>query len=88
MISFLIVVVFIGAGGAFLHQAKFGHSPSGERLKRIEHSPNFRNGSFQNQLPTPMMKEDVSVFSVAKDFLFDRSSRSRPPSVLPTVKIN
>ncbi|HLP15371.1 MAG TPA: MBL fold metallo-hydrolase [Bacteroidota bacterium] len=88
MISFLIVVVFIGAGGAFLHQAKFGHSPSGERLKRIERSPNFRNGNFQNQLPTPMMKEGISIFGVAKDFLFDRSSRSTPPSVLPTVKTN
>src|SRR5574344_45401 len=33
----------------------FGKLPSGERLKRVEASPHYKNGTFQNAEPTVMM---------------------------------
>ncbi|MFC4507719.1 MULTISPECIES: MBL fold metallo-hydrolase [Streptomyces] len=36
----------------FLRPATFGAHPSGNRLERIQRSPNFKNGSFRNLLET------------------------------------
>lgn len=69
-----------------LKQAKFGKMPSGERLARILKSPNFNNGSFQNQSITPVMAEDASYLSVGKDFLFGKKQRVTPVDVIPSTK--
>lgn len=71
-----------------LNQEKFGKAPSGERLVRIKASPNFKKGTFQNQSYTPVMPEDVSMFRVMKDGMFNRSKRNVPKDVLPSVKTN
>lgn len=88
MISLFLLAAFITAGGVFLQQEKFGRRPSGERLKRIEQSPNYRNGSFQNQLSTPMMTENGGYMGALRDFMFRKSPRSTPVSTMPSQKVD
>ncbi|MEP7256689.1 MAG: MBL fold metallo-hydrolase [Ferruginibacter sp.] len=88
LIIIAIVFVFIVVVYAFMQQAKFGKSPSGKRLQRIMESPNYRDRKFQNQSPTPDLTEGANIFSVLKEFLFNKSKRSKPSVVLPSKKIN
>ena len=48
----LILIVAIGTV-VVLNLPSFGKLPSGERLARIEQSPNYREGHFQNLSETP-----------------------------------
>lgn len=50
-------------------------------------SPNFRNGSFQNQSPTPMMSPDASYFNVLLKFI-RKPKDVYPPGPLPSVRTN
>lgn len=87
-IILLVVVVLTLATLIVTNQAKFGKVPSGSRLERIKTSANYKNGAFQNQSHTPVMPEDVSMFKVMKDGMFNRSKRNVPKNVLPSVKPN
>ena len=55
-----------------LQHPDFGRTPSGERLERIKQSPNYRDGEFQNQIPTAVMTgtENQNVVAAWWDFLF------------------
>ena len=44
-----IVVVMAIVGIVFVNQPSFGRIPRGERLARIERSPNYRDGAFRSQ---------------------------------------
>ncbi|MEP6749119.1 MAG: MBL fold metallo-hydrolase [Bacteroidota bacterium] len=66
-------------------QKVFGKIPQGDRLKRIENSPNYKNGSFQNTSPTPVMAEESSFWKTLKSYL-NKAKDSRPPRPLPFVK--
>ena len=79
----LVLCVFL-----FMQQIEFGKAANGERLKRILQSPNFKNGKFQNQSFTPNLAEDVGVFEVLQDVLFNRSHRNKPLGLLPSRKTN
>lgn len=59
-----------------------GKSPSGDRLEHIAKSPNFRNGSFQNQSPTDVKAEGVSWFKMIKDFV------NKPKNVAPSKTLS
>ncbi len=87
-ILFSVAIVLVLAVFLFMLQPIFGKTSNGERLNRIHHSPNYKDGSFQNQSFTPVMAEDVSGFTVLKDGLFHRSKRSKPTGTLPSKKIN
>ena len=71
---------------AFLKETKFGGTPAGSRLERIQKSLNFRNGSFQNQLLTPMMTPEPGSRNVLLEFMFNRNKRLRPSSPIPSVR--
>ena len=86
ILSILIVISLTTI--IILNQARFGKASTGERLKRIQQSSNFRDGSFQNQSHTPVMSEDVSIFKVLKDGMFNRSKRNVPTDVMPSKKTN
>ena len=89
MYTILFFVVLISVTTVIiLNQAKFGEAPSGERLKHIQQSRNFENGSFQNQSFTPVMPEDVSILKVMMEGLFNRSRRNAPKDELPSKKTN
>jgi len=83
-----ILVLLSGTTAIVLKHDKFGKSPEGKRLERIQKSVNYKKGSFQNQSKTPVMAEDVSYFAVMKDGLFNRSKRNAPKDILPSKKVN
>lgn len=87
IILFIVVLVSLTTI-LIMNQAQFGKAPSGERLKRIEHSTNFRNGQFQNLNFTPTFAEDVSKFEMIRDGIFKISKRKAPSESLPSVKTN
>ncbi len=65
----------------------YGKLPRGERLKRIQASSNYRNGSFQNLSKTNAMAEDASFFKTLRDFL-NKPANVKPQAILPSVKTN
>lgn len=83
-----VVIVFVVIAQWVVQQERFGSMSKGERLKRIHQSENFRDGKFQNLSFTPDLAEDVSMFSILKDAMFNRSKRNRPAAALPSMKTN
>lgn len=51
-------------------------------------SANFRDGKFQNLVPTPMMSEDYSFFGSIYEYYFKGSDEKYPSKTLPTVKLD
>jgi L-ascorbate metabolism protein UlaG (beta-lactamase superfamily) len=86
VITVLIILVIVLSVYLFLQQPQFGGRPSGSTLKRIQGSPNYRNGQFQNLNHTPQLTGGVSMFTVMRDFFFNKSKRSVPSKPLPTKK--
>jgi len=77
----LSIVAFV-----ILQQSQFGKLPSGERLDRIKKSPNYKDGSFQNQSITPVMTEGVSYLTIGKEFFFGKKKRLSPTDIIPSTK--
>lgn len=69
----------------YMNLPKFGRSPQGERLARIERSPNYRDGMFRNLEETPQITSDKSRTRVMLDFLFEKRERNRPDKPLKAV---
>lgn len=82
----IIVALLVGGLVIFMMQAQFGKMPSGERLKRIEQSPNYKDNSFANQSLTPDLAEGVTYYTVMKEFFFNKSKRNTPKDTLPSQK--
>ena len=61
-----------------------GKNPSGNELKKVEASPNYKNKSFQNLMQTSMM-ENTSMFSIMWKFM-NKPKNTAPPKPLPSVK--
>ncbi len=87
MILFLVIVlVLVAAFGLFLQQPQFGRYPSGRRLKKIQASPHYRQGQFQNLSPTPSFTEGATLGKVLKAVFLDKSKRAVPAESLPFQK--
>ncbi len=69
----------------FMQQKSFGKLPSGARKQRIEKSPNYKDGAFQNLTKTVMLAEDASYFSMMREFFKDKPGRY-PQTAVPVVK--
>jgi hypothetical protein len=82
----LFLMCFAGIVYLFMKQPKFGKIPTGERLKRIANSPNYKNGTFQNLNHTPDLTEGANFFSVMKEFLFNKKEGKKPHHILPSTK--
>jgi L-ascorbate metabolism protein UlaG (beta-lactamase superfamily) len=82
-ISILILIPIIVI---YVQLPKFGKHPRGEHLGRIRKSPNYKNGSFQNQSLTPIFAEDVSFFSIWREFIFKKKKRRSPLDIIPSAK--
>ncbi len=63
----------------------FGQLPSGKRLSRIQSSPQYRDGGFQNVFETPMLAEGASYPKMMRKFFFERQPGQEPMEPLPTV---
>ncbi len=71
---------------AILCHPAFGRKPSKERLARIEQSPNYHEGMFHNQIPTPQFTGEKGAFRTMWKFLFSGSTERIPKSPIETVK--
>ncbi|QGY32416.1 MBL fold metallo-hydrolase [Pantoea cypripedii] len=80
-IALIVAGVFI-----YLQQPQFGALPKGERLARIERSPNYVNGTFRNQINTPMLTTEQSEWSMWMETLFTGQGQTRPPGPIPAIK--
>lgn len=87
----VLLVIFLGGGlgaCAYFNQPKFGQHPEGERLERVEASPNYDReaAEFKNQVDTPMFAEGHSMFSVTMKTIFGSKERQAPAGPVPAVK--
>ena len=64
----------------------FGGKPTGKRLARIQQSPNYRDGKFQNLSATPLLTGQKSALRSTFDFLFHGNTKVRPSKPVPVVK--
>lgn len=81
-----VVLVITLTTIVILNQPSFGKPSTDGRLSRIQKSPNYRDGQFQNQSFTPTFAEDVSKFEMIRDGIFKISERKAPKTTLPSVK--
>ena len=65
----------------------YGKQPSGQRLKRIQSSPNYQKGSFQNLTPTNAMSEDASFYKMMREYM-NKPKLIKPSNPLPTIETN
>lgn len=87
MLLFLsIIIALILFAYIFMRTPAFGAFSSGKKRERNKRSPNFREGSFQNQHFTPTLTEGTHMTKVLWEFLFHKKSRLTPKQILPHVK--
>ena len=81
-----ILVLMVAAVVAVLQHPAFGRRMSAERMARIEASPNWRDGMFQNQQPTPQFTGNRSSLKALWTMLTRRDNRRVPTEALPAVR--
>lgn len=85
--SILAIIVLLALSVIlFINQPSFGRTPRGARLERVQQSPNYRNGSFQNQHETVMMTSDKGRLAGIWEFLFRKIDGLRPEEPLHVIK--
>lgn len=80
-----IAVYMVLAACAVVSQDRFGNLPKGDRLGRIQNSSNYRDGKFQNLIPTPKFSTDASLLSVIWKGVFDKAEQLVPDTPIPAV---
>lgn len=65
---------------------QFGKTATGERLKKIKNSPNYKNGSFKNLNYTPALAPGHSMVKVFWNFFFKNYPNTFPTQLIPYVK--
>lgn len=83
LITLSIVVI---AGYFYLSQEQFGALPSGDRLKIIEKSPNYKEGKFRNKNELPTISKGYTMIGVLWTSLFKKFPRTEPSESLPSIK--
>jgi L-ascorbate metabolism protein UlaG (beta-lactamase superfamily) len=81
-----IATIIVFAVSSFMRSAAFGMLSTGKRMKKIEGSPNYREGRFQNLHHTPNLAEGASYGRVMWDFFFAKEAGNKPPHILPSKK--
>ncbi|GHT92642.1 MBL fold metallo-hydrolase [Alphaproteobacteria bacterium] len=88
--GFLFIFALSAFGALYLQLPMFGKLPDGERLARIEKSPNYKNGRFWNQreISTTTNRTDIlrNRISTAFEFLFKNKSKRYPKKKLPSIR--
>jgi L-ascorbate metabolism protein UlaG (beta-lactamase superfamily) len=86
MTIFIIIIALIAIGMyAFLQTDVFGQLPEGEDLARIQKSPHYKNGQFENQSFTPELKEGYNYWDILKAYL-KKVEEKEPSKPIPSVK--
>ncbi|HMH23922.1 MAG TPA: MBL fold metallo-hydrolase [Puia sp.] len=63
----------------------FGKNPSGDRFRKILHSSNYRDGAFQNPVPTEVTLKGVSIFKMLREYR-NKPKDTKPPGPVPSVR--
>lgn len=82
-----LISVVLGAV-MYVQKPAFGSSPAGTRLEKIEHSPNYANGEFQNLVPTAKFSEGTSSVSALWEYQVNEKKRLQPAGPLPHKKMD
>ena len=64
-----------------------GKMPSGEEKQKVQQSPNYRNGQFQNPVPTTTLTKGSNILKMLVRFI-NKPSDCYPPKPLPSVNTN
>ena len=81
-----VILLFVGAGLAVLSHPAFGLWRHVSK-ERVDASPNYRDGMFQNQVPTPQFTGDsASKRGTLWRFLTDKDTLRVPQQPIPAVK--
>ncbi len=64
--------------------AAFGKNPSGKEKEKTHHSPNYRDGQFQNPVPTQVMQMGLDAVKMVFKFM-NKPADCFPPKPLPSV---
>lgn len=88
LVATAIVLLIVIAVYLFLQQPQFGAKSSGEFLKRVQNSPGYKDGQFQNLNYTPQLTGNASLLKVMKEFFFNKDKKNVPPHTLPSIKTN
>jgi L-ascorbate metabolism protein UlaG (beta-lactamase superfamily) len=84
-VFFALIGIILIVGIMVLQKKTFGKKAQGERLLRIQKSPNFKDGVFHNLTETPMMTEDASYFKMLKKFIW-KDEGVEPIKNIPSFK--
>jgi L-ascorbate metabolism protein UlaG (beta-lactamase superfamily) len=68
-----------------VNPTSIGKLPSGARLERIEKSPHYKDGAFQNEFETQTMTSDKGFWNAMYDFLLKSYPNTIPDSV-PAIR--
>ena len=84
----ILSLILLLALGIFIYmrQPQFGKAPAGERLSRIEKSPNYKNGRFHNLAESPTISKGYSTAGEIYKTVFKNYPRRSPVDSLPSVK--
>ena len=78
ILAFILLVLF------YVRLPIFGRLPTGARLQRIQNSPNYKDGAFQNIHHTPALTEGATYSGVMKEFFFKKSKNGTPIDIIPS----
>lgn len=81
----LLTLLFLGVG-IYLQHPRFGAAPDGERLRELQRSAHYVDGTFRNLVDTRVLRDGVSMPSIIAGFLLQKVDGLRPGAPLPTVK--
>lgn len=83
---FSIIILLMIVGFFYMRQDKFGALPDGERLAKIEKSPNYKDGKFRNKIEKPTITEGYSIVGELWSTLTTKYPRTEPTDVIPSIK--
>lgn len=86
IIALTILFILIAGIYIFLQQPQFGKIASGELVKQIQQSTNYKNGKFQNLSHTPQLTGNTHMLKVMKEFFFNKDRRNVPATGMPSKK--
>ena len=81
-----IGVLFIVVMGLASCAPQFGKHPEGERLERLQHSANYVDGTFRNQVEAPQPVTRTSRFSTLLEHVFKKADSLAPKKPVPSIK--
>jgi L-ascorbate metabolism protein UlaG (beta-lactamase superfamily) len=80
-LAIFLAVITIGVL-LYLQHPKFGSLPTGAHKTKIQQSPNYQHGEFQNLIPTPLFAEGQSFLKVMSQNMRSLGAELGPSSVI------